>query len=134
MSFNAHLNYQINCLVSPIPQCVLYGGLFTAMDVGMGVQSKGGPFKLFLRNAGFLFLYNAMQCPMESFSGRRSAWHNVIAGATLGGLGVQSGKIGVPFVPPSFFYSNARIKPMYAGMAVYGGIAGALAAFGGKRF
>ena len=87
---------------------------------------------MFARNAGFIYAYNAIQCPMEAIHGRRSLLHNVAAGGILGGVGVMQGYIGIPFVDQSFFYRFPRVRPAEIGFLVYGGIAGGFAALSGK--
>ena len=81
-----------------------------------------------------IYVYNAMQCPMEAIHGRQSLWHNVISGGILGSLGVSSGRIGIPFISHSVFYNYPSLSPPIVAFAVYGGITGALASLSGKQF
>lgn len=106
------------------------GGAFTAFDV----LAQGHRFSptLALTNMGGLYCYWVIQCPMEAIHGRQSALHNVLAGATIGFLGVANGRLGVPFVDATFFYRNPNISPPLAGAVVYGLIGGGLATLGGK--
>lgn len=124
--------YQQQCLTAPIVPSVVMGGVFSAIDVvtsGARMTPQG-----VISYAGFIYTYNAMQCPMEAIHGRKSAWHNVLAGGTLGYIGVSSGRVGIPFVDPSFFYRHPYIRPHVAGFVVYGSMGGAFAMLGGKSF
>jgi hypothetical protein len=107
---------------------VIYGSLFTGFDIAQGAPLKPASFA---RNIAFVYAYGALQCPLEAVQGRQSALHNFYAGATLGGLGVATGNLGVPFVPPQALAAS-RVPRLYWGIAVYGGIAFALAAVSGK--
>ena len=81
---------------------------------------------------GFIYIYNAIQCPMEEIHGRQSALHNAAAGGILGYVGVSQNLIGIPFVGPDLFYKYPFIPRAWAGAAVYGGLGLGLAMFGGK--
>ncbi|CAD7948464.1 unnamed protein product [Amoebophrya sp. A25] len=84
------------------------------------------------------FLYQALQCPLEAYTRRRSCTHNFFAGGLLGGMGVYYQQIGVPFVSENLLYGRSRpfpwLRPWHAGFAVYGGIAMTFAALMGKPF
>jgi hypothetical protein len=69
-----------------------------------------------------------------SYSWKTKCLHNILSGATIGYLGVSSGRLGVPFVDATFFYRHPEIAPPVAGAVVYGAIAGGFAIFGGKPF
>mmetsp|Transcript_6600 Transcript_6600/g.16432 ORF Transcript_6600/g.16432 Transcript_6600/m.16432 type:complete len:100 (-) Transcript_6600:13-312(-) len=89
--------------------------------------------QLFATNCGLLYIYHALQCPMEALHGRQSLLHNVVAGGTLGAFGVQAGRLGIPFLDSSFFWRYPSISPAMAAFAVYGGLAGVLGGvLGGK--
>ena len=79
-----------------------------------------------------IYVYNAVQCPMEAIHGRQSLMHNVLSAGMIGYLGVQTGRLGIPFVDPSFVYRNRAMSPPQLAFLVYGGLSGGLAAFGGK--
>jgi hypothetical protein len=79
---------------------------------------------------GIIYAYNIIQCPMEYIHGRQSLMHNVLSAGTLGYLGVSTGKIGIPFLDPHAVYSSRN--PALLGAAVYGAMAGCMAALGGK--
>jgi hypothetical protein len=79
---------------------------------------------------GIIYAYNVVQCPMEYIHGRQSLMHNVLSGFTLGYLGVSAGKVGVPFISPYVVMTSRN--PALLGAAVYGGMAGCMAALGGK--
>jgi len=128
--------YQKHCLLSPIQPSAVGAIIFSALDVFQGVplervikpRALGTYF-------GGLYMYNAMQCPMEAFHGRPSLLHNIISGGTLGYLGVASGRLGVPFVSPEMLFYRYGIRPEFTAFAVYGGMAGLLAGvLGSKRF
>mmetsp|Transcript_22324 Transcript_22324/g.33432 ORF Transcript_22324/g.33432 Transcript_22324/m.33432 type:complete len:129 (-) Transcript_22324:377-763(-) len=122
--------YQQGCLTQPIASSVIMGGVFSALDVAMG-NGKLTPRGV-ASYAGFIYAYNAIQCPMEEIHGRRSALHNVFAGGLMGYFGVQRGHIGIPFVDPTLFYRYPSLKPQTVAFAVYGAMGGALAMVGGK--
>ena len=84
--------------------------------------------------AGSIYTYNVLQCPMEAIHGRQSLLHNMLSAGILGYGGVQAGKLGIPFVDPSFVYRYRTLSPPQLAFCVYGGLAGALAGFGGKDF
>ncbi len=105
------------------------GTVFTGLDIAQGARPTPQAFAV---NIVGIYSYHALQCPMVQIQGRESALHNFASGATLGYLGVQSGRLGVPFVHPSMLY-NMRVPPAFVGAAVYGGMGFAFAFFGGKR-
>jgi len=119
-----------NCFTHPIGPAVVVGGAFTAFDV----LAQGQRFSpnLAMTNIGGLYMFWALQCPMEAIHGRQSSLHNFLSGATIGYLGVSVGRLGVPFVDHTFFYRNPQISPPIAGALVYGAIAGGFATLGGK--
>lgn len=80
-----------------------------------------------------LYVYNVMQCPMEAIHGRQSLLHNAAAAGLIGYVGVSRGALGIPFVDPSFTYRYPQVSAPMLAFMVYGGLAGALAGFGGKR-
>ena len=123
----------VSCAIRPVGSAVVMGSLLTAWDVVV----QGAPFqaRTWGLYVGGLYVYNLIQCPMEALSGGRpSAWHNVIAGGTLGYIGVERRLLAVPFLDSYFFYRYPQISPPMAGAAVYGAMAGLLATLGGKPF
>ena len=127
------LKHQANCLLHPLPSVFIGSIIFTGIDYGRGSVSPRRVASHFGRTFGFLFLYNAMICPMEALSERQSSLHNVCSGGILGYLGVRHGAMGVPFVPLTFFFRYPQIPPPIVGMFVYGAGAGLLAGgLGGK--
>lgn len=126
------VEHQQACLTRPIVPSLVAGGLFT----GLNVVLQGIPFhpRLFGVNFGGIYLYNALQCPMEAIEGRQSALHNVISGGLIGFMGIRAGILGVPFVDYYFFARYPQISPPIAGAAIYGAITGVLATIGGKPF
>ena len=119
-----------SCFTEPVAGAALMGGVFTALGAAQGHPLTPQRFAL---TAGFLYAYSALQCPMEALHGRRSVLHNALSGGSLGALGVQSGLIGVPFLPPVYYLTHGRSFMTIAAFTVYGSIAAALASFGGKR-
>ena len=84
---------------------------------------------------GGIYVYHALQCPMEAIHGRPSLWHNIISGGTIGFLGVASGRLGIPFVSADMIQYRYGISPPVAAFGVYGTISGLLAGgLGGKSF
>lgn len=69
---------------------------------------------------------------MEAIHGRKSLIHNFLSAGMIGAAGVKAGLLGVPFIDPHVFYRFPALTPPVAAFAVYGGMAGGLAAFGGK--
>lgn len=82
---------------------------------------------------GFLYLYGALQCPMEVIHGRRSLWHNILSAGTIGYIGVSRHLLGIPFVDPYTFYRYPNLSPGIVGFATYGAIGGFFGALSGKR-
>uniref|UniRef100_A0A6V2QN44 Uncharacterized protein n=1 Tax=Ditylum brightwellii TaxID=49249 RepID=A0A6V2QN44_9STRA len=79
-----------------------------------------------------IYAYNAVQCPMEAIHGKQSSIHNLIAGGSLGYIGIRAGRLGVPFVDP-YAFLRFGLSPAAVGAAVYGGMGFLLATLGGKR-
>mmetsp|Transcript_53858 Transcript_53858/g.156521 ORF Transcript_53858/g.156521 Transcript_53858/m.156521 type:complete len:134 (+) Transcript_53858:51-452(+) len=115
--------YQKSCLISPVVPSILWGSGFAALSVMQGARATP---HLFATNCGLLYVYHALQCPLEALHGRRSLLHNVVAGGTLGAFGVQAGQIGIPLLSYEFFRRYPGITPPVAAFFVYGGIAGIL--------
>ncbi|CAD7965466.1 unnamed protein product [Amoebophrya sp. A120] len=89
------------------------------------------------RRAGVFFggcyLYQALQCPLEALTNRRSASHNFYAGGLLGAVGVHYNQLGVPFLTQTTYRQLPQwVKPVHAGFVVYGGIAMGFAMLMGK--
>jgi hypothetical protein len=74
---------------------VCRGGVFTGISV---VQGASFTPRLLALNCGGLYLYNALQCPLEAVHGRRSWVHNVLVAGGLGAAAFQKGLAGIPFV------------------------------------
>jgi hypothetical protein len=99
-----------------------------------GPTTMYGPGPAFQLSHNTLAPYPGMtNSPLEAIEGRQSAWHNFISAGTLGGLGVASRQIGIPFISP---YSAVmrRFPPAAVGFAAYGAIGTGLAIFSGKPF
>mmetsp|Transcript_48486 Transcript_48486/g.115281 ORF Transcript_48486/g.115281 Transcript_48486/m.115281 type:complete len:132 (-) Transcript_48486:52-447(-) len=131
MSYFGTLEYQKHCLLEPVVPSALWAGLFTGLEAAQGMPR---PWERFPSLFGLLYAYNAMQCPMEAITGRRSLWHNFIAAGSLGAIGVQRGSVGVPFVTPDLYYRYPSLTPVHAAFLVYGSLAACLGAIGGKTF
>jgi hypothetical protein len=126
------LAYQQNCLTRPIVTSVTLGGIFTGLSVVQGARFTP---QLAALNVGGLYVYNILQCPMEAFHGRSSAWHNVASASILGYVGVARGVIGIPFVDSYFFMRYPQISAPMAGAAVFGSISFLMTSvLGGKPF
>lgn len=123
--------HMANCLLYPIKPCLVGSGVLTAFDVL--VQQHPFNVRTPAIYFGGLYVYNILQCPMEAVHGRTSGYHNILSGAICGYVGVKSGKIGVPFVDPYFFYRNPQISPPMAGAIVYGGLAGVMSSVLGNK-
>jgi len=131
-------SYQQNCLLNPIQSSAFATILFSAIDV-----FQGAPMERVLRPRslgtyfGGIYLYHALQCPMEAFHGRPSLWHNVISGGSIGLMGVASGRLSIPFIgnnAQQIYYKTGLTPPLLA-FGVYGTLSGILAGvLGNKRF
>lgn len=119
----------VNCYTRPVVPSFVLGSAFTALDVAQGHRFSPN---MAMTNIGGLYIFFALQCPMEAIHGRQSALHNILSGATIGYLGVSAGRLGIPFVDSTFFYRHPQISPPMAGALVYGAIAGGFAMLGGK--
>jgi hypothetical protein len=129
--------YQRDCLLRPVQSSAVGAVLFAGLDV----VTQGTPWRYALspsslgRYFGVLYLYNAVQCPMEAASGRPSLWHNIVSAGALGYVGVRTGRVGVPFVNTYQIRYQLGWSPEVVAFAVYGGMAGILAGLlGGKPF
>ena len=118
------------CLTDPLLSSAVFGTIFAGVDVAQGARFTPARAASY---AGGIWVYNALQCPMEDIHGRESLLHNVAAGGILGYVGVSSGRLGIPFVDAMTFYRHPWLRPQVAAIAVYGGMAGAMAGLGGKR-
>lgn len=130
MSYTRSSAYQVHCLMDPIQSSIVWGGMFSALDVAQGrafsLQRVGGTM-------GAIYLYNALQCPMEAIHGQRSLLHNVGSAGIIGYIGHRAGVMGIPFVDPMLFYRYPSLQPSVVCAAVYGAIAGTMAGvLGGK--
>jgi hypothetical protein len=101
---------------------VVMGGVFTAMNAMNGGVNAHVLRGMFVRNAGALYLFNILQCPMAAISGGRRNYHAPLSGAILGYVGVETGRLAVPFVSYDFFYKYPNIKPALVGGVMYGGL------------
>ena len=118
------------CLTAPIPSACVFGTILAGLDVAQGARFTPGRVVTY---AGGLWAYNAMQCPMEAIHGRQSLGQNVLAGGIMGYVGVSAGRLGVPFVDVMTFYKYPALRPNIAAFFIYGGLAGTMAALGGKE-
>mmetsp|Transcript_59145 Transcript_59145/g.66157 ORF Transcript_59145/g.66157 Transcript_59145/m.66157 type:complete len:141 (-) Transcript_59145:1-423(-) len=129
--------YQKNCLLNPIQSSAISAILFSAIDVFQGtpIQRVMNPRSLGTYFGG-VYLYHAIQCPMEAIHGRPSLWHNILCGGGIGYIGVSVGRLGIPFLPNPDLLSYRTGLPMnIVAFGVYGGLAGLFAGvLGNKRF
>ena len=122
------VRHQQDCLTRPVTSSILWGSIFTGVNVAQGAPLSPQSFAV---NIGGLYVYSALQCPMEAIQGRPSLLHNGAAAGTIGAIGVQAGFLGVPFVPPHVLYSP-RYNPLAIAFAVYGGLAMTVGSLSGK--
>ena len=122
-----------NCMTGPILSSALFGTLFAGMDAMQGAHQFTP--RVVVQYSGFLYVYNIMQCPMEAIHGRPSLIHNALSAGTLGYIGVQSGRLGIPFVNPYALMGafGGSISPSAIGFVVYGAMGAAFGALGGKQ-
>jgi len=125
-----NVHYQLDCLMKPIPTAVIFGGIFSAVNVAQGFPLTP---RLLAVNMGGLYAYNAVQCPMVAISGRPSLLHNGLAAGGLGALAIQKGIADVPFMDTRMMHLRFGIKPVQLGFLVYGALGMAFGAAGGKR-
>ncbi|CAE7772232.1 unnamed protein product [Symbiodinium necroappetens] len=119
-----------NCCLMQVVPSITWGCGFSVIHVLQGAPAS---LSLFALNSGLLYVYQALQCPMEALQGRRSLLHNVAAGGLIGAWGVQQGLLGVPFASPAFFFRYPQVTPTMAAFMVYGAGAGVMASMlGGK--
>mmetsp|Transcript_63063 Transcript_63063/g.186293 ORF Transcript_63063/g.186293 Transcript_63063/m.186293 type:complete len:139 (-) Transcript_63063:394-810(-) len=127
--FGSSLHYS-QCLTGPAPHAVVMGTIFAGIDVIQGARFS-------VRTAGTyiagLYMYNALQCPMEAIHGRQSLLHNGLSAGILGYAGVSAGRLGVPFVDPSVMHRHPWLRYEMAAFGVYGAIGMAFGMLGGKR-
>ena len=109
----------------------MFGSLFHGFDVLQGQRFSPA---LLAKNCGFIYMYHALQCPMEALHGRRSLWHNIISAGMMGSAAVNSGQAGIPFVERSFYSMYPRVTPPVLAFVVYGAIGGAMGGLSGKPF
>lgn len=118
-----------NCLTAPVIPSAVFGTIFAGIDAAQGARFT--PARAVTYGGG-IYAYNIIQCPMEAIHGRQSLTHNMLAGAILGYVGVSAGQLGVPFVDPMTLYRYPWLRPNMVAFVIYGGLAGTLAALGGK--
>eukprot|EP00548_Thalassiothrix_antarctica_P002264 CAMPEP_0194138438 /NCGR_PEP_ID=MMETSP0152-20130528/8220_1 /TAXON_ID=1049557 /ORGANISM="Thalassiothrix antarctica, Strain L6-D1" /LENGTH=109 /DNA_ID=CAMNT_0038835877 /DNA_START=106 /DNA_END=435 /DNA_ORIENTATION=+ len=108
---------------------MVYGALFAGFDAFQGVplQQAMHPTVVGRYMAG-IYVYNVSTCPMEAIHGRQSLLHNFLSAGVIGFVGVSRGMLGIPFLQ-NYHISN----PPVAAFFVYGSIASAFSALGGKR-
>mmetsp|Transcript_33504 Transcript_33504/g.49062 ORF Transcript_33504/g.49062 Transcript_33504/m.49062 type:complete len:209 (+) Transcript_33504:123-749(+) len=99
----SHIYYhQKQCLTAPIIPSAIFGCVFAGID-SMSGMNRLTPQVVGSYMAG-IYAYNAVQCPMEAIHGKQSSIHNLIAGGSLGYIGIRAGRLGVPFVDPYAFF------------------------------
>lgn len=82
-------------------------------------------------NTAFVYAHFSLQCPMEALHGRHSLWHNGAAGGILGYVGTQQGVLGLFNLEGPLLVR--RVPLPFGGALIYGTLAMALGAVGGKR-
>ena len=122
------ISHTVGCAQHGVTPALGNGILLTLMQSAQGL-SAALPMQ-FAQNFAFVYSYIVLQCPLEALHGRRSLVHNMIAGGTLGYIGVSSGRVGM-FGLEMTFLAN-RIPLPAGGFLVYGALGGLLGALGGK--
>ena len=115
--YYSSVSHQRHCFTAPIASSFLFGGVLSAVYIMQGAHPSSA---LFGRSVGFIYMYNALQCPMEALHGRRSLAHNALASGGLGAAAVATGRAGIPFLEGSFFWRYPAVKPPVAAAGVYG--------------
>ena len=118
------------CLTEPIFSSAVSGTVFAGLDALQGTRAFTPQSAL--SYSGFIYLYNILRCPMEAIHGRESLLHNALSAGTLGYIGVQSGRVGIPFVNYSMFYSYPNLTPPVVAFFVYGAMGAGFGALSGK--
>ena len=149
-SYRSTLSYQYDCMVQPIPFSVLFGGAYAAYSV-MASSEPSSRHKRYQNAAssiaehtiwrragtaiGTLYLYYALQCPMEAVHGRSSSLHNGASAFTMSYIALSRQWIGVPFIPPYYLMDMPFFARTILGSSIYGTAAIIVAStWGGKRF
>lgn len=124
------IDYLGPCLREPIEPSIIWGGIWTVIDM---VRDKPvyGPLRTWGLHSAFIYVFHGLQCPMKIIHGRESGWHDVAAGATMGYIGVPRGYLS-PLVDPYIVYRSRH--PGLIGAAVYGAIGGFFGMLNGKSF
>ncbi|KAL1526812.1 hypothetical protein AB1Y20_015505 [Prymnesium parvum] len=128
MPYYGSLRHQRDCLTAPVLPAMMWGSLVAGLNIAQGAPLTP---RVFAVNVGILYLYQALQCPMEAIHGRRSLLHNGLAAGSLGVVGVQAGFLGVPFVPLHILYSS-KYNPLLIAFGMYGLIAMGIGSLGSK--
>lgn len=113
------------CLQRPMVSSLVSGTLIASIS---GAQSGVFSSRLLLGSAAFVYIYNAIQCPLEALSNRRSYIHNGIAGAIIGTYGVQMGMLSVMNI------NHVNLPRSAVAALLYGGIGTIMGILEGKRF
>lgn len=148
-NYKSTLSYQYHCLVQPIPFSVLLGGGYTvyrALAQSSSEPPRSQRFKRFTPPAvehtiwrragtamGTVYLYYALQCPMEAVHGRSSSLHNGLSAFTMSYIALSQQWIGVPFVPPYLLMDLPFFARTLLGSSIYGTMAFALASIWGQK-
>ena len=125
------VGHVVGCASRGVTPALGNGVILTLFQSMQGMTS---PVQLpisFALNTAFVYSYVVLQCPMEALHGRQSLLHNALSGATLGYIGVSSRQLGLFNLEPTLLIN--RIPLPVGGALVYGSLAAALGAIGGKR-
>jgi hypothetical protein len=130
------LSYQRYCVVHPISHSFFVGSVFTAISLynsplpynsTNSILHRGGTY------IGTIYLYYALQCPMEAIHGKSSAIHNGVSAGMISFIALHRQMMGVPFIPAHTLMVMPPLTANILGSTIYGAMAFLMAAtLGGK--
>jgi hypothetical protein len=150
-NYKSTLSYQYHCLMEPIPFSIFVGSGFTAYNAlsswsdapstsrhrrlqRLPTAIESPLWKRAGTAIGTIYLYYALQCPMEAVHGRASSLHNGLSAFTMSYIALSQQWIGVPFVPSYYLMNIPFFTRTLLGSSIYGSMAFVLASvWGGKR-
>jgi hypothetical protein len=147
-SYKSTLSYQYHCMVEPLPFSILMGSAYTAYRALSSPDPSSSRNNRYRQNTvtdpsilrragtsiGTIYLYYALQCPMEAVHGRSSSLHNGLSAFTISYVALSRQWIGVPFFPAYQLMGIPFFTRTLLGSSIYGGMALVFASiWGGKR-
>jgi hypothetical protein len=150
------ISYQQSCIVRPIPTSILFGALCTAYITLMQQMRKPSSssrrdqhqqrnsttaatatsstlLRTFGSSVGVVYVYYAIQCPMEAIHNKESYIHNGISAFTLSYIGLAQQRIGVPLISAYTIYQLPLLARNILGASIYSCMAMTFAAFYGHK-